>query len=411
MAFVLQIMALLQYDKENYAKVIEITHKKIKGVSLDGSALRPFDGTYIWSLIELGELKRAEEEIKFSEDNIRERMSQEVLANTRAIINDARAMLQRAEKQWDESIEYFEGRIQQNEAGAFVGTNYYFARHILFECARACLERNKEGDKQRALDLLHQALVVFQKLGSKKEIERVKERIAFIQSGQEHLKIAGPESTGYAILDELLCGGIPANYAVALSSPSCDERDSLIKTNLEAGVGHLEPTFYLAFNPDLSGFLAQEYPTTFYLFVCNPQAEASFKASNNVFLLKGVGNLTNINIVLTSAIRQLNTVAQKGPKRICIDIISDVLLQHGPFQTRKWLSELLMQLRTNGFTTIALLDPRMHPSDQLYAVLSLFDGEVNIREAETDQGLVRFLKVRRMSNTNYIKEERRLSQE
>jgi KaiC/GvpD/RAD55 family RecA-like ATPase len=125
--------------------------------------------------------------------------------------------------------------------------------------------------------------------------------------------------------------------------------------------------------------------------------------------LNGVVNLTNISIALTSAARKLAVSAEKSSKRLCVDIVSDVLLQHGPVTTRKWLSELLTQMHKVGFTTIAVLDPRMHPSDQLYAILSMFDGEVNVREAETEKGVARFLKAKRMSDAKFLGEEMRLS--
>ncbi len=38
-------------------------------------------------------------------------------------------------------------------------------------------------------------------------------------------------------------------------------------------------------------------------------------------------------------------------------------------------------------------------------VLSLFEGEISVREAETDQGLAMFLRVKRLSNQKYLKEE------
>jgi hypothetical protein len=53
----------------------------------------------------------------------------------------------------------------------------------------------------------------------------------------------------------------------------------------------------------------------------------------------------------------------------------------------------------------------MHPSEQLHAILGLFEGEVNIREAETEKGLARFLKVKRLSSQKYLKEETRLTEE
>jgi hypothetical protein len=42
-------------------------------------------------------------------------------------------------------------------------------------------------------------------------------------------------ATGYRYLDSVLLGGIPESYAVILTSPACDERDSLIEKFLETG--------------------------------------------------------------------------------------------------------------------------------------------------------------------------------
>ena len=47
----------------------------------------------------------------------------------------------------------------------------------------------------------------------------------------------------------------------------------------------------------------------------------------------------------------------------------------------------------------------MHPSEELHAILGLFDGEINICDRQTEKGLERFLKIKRMSNQKYIKNE------
>jgi KaiC/GvpD/RAD55 family RecA-like ATPase len=244
-----------------------------------------------------------------------------------------------------------------------------------------------------------------------KDSDRVKPRISFIQIGRgEPMERTHPVATGYEILDTLLCGGLPPNFAVILTSPSCDERDLIIKSFLETGAVNGEPTFYLTINPGLAGFLARDYSSSFYLFVCNTQGEAIVKSAHNIFILKGVENLTNISVALTSAIRKLDS-SQKGARRICMSLVSDVLLQNGAVQARKWLTELLTQLKSVGFTTLAVIDPQIHPPEQLHAIIGLFEGEVSIREAETDQGLTRFLKVKRMSNQKYLKDEAILMEE
>jgi hypothetical protein len=47
----------------------------------------------------------------------------------------------------------------------------------------------------------------------------------------------------------------------------------------------------------------------------------------------------------------------------------------------------------------------MHPPEELYAILGLFEGEINIYEKETEKGVGKFLKINRMSNQEYLEEE------
>ncbi len=233
----------------------------------------------------------------------------------------------------------------------------------------------------------------------------MKAQIAYLQTGRSvPLEPATPVATGYTPLDKLLCKGLPAYSAVAITLPSCNEKYTLIRDFLETGAKNSENTFYVTIDPGSTGYLACTFPSNFFLFVCNPQAEIMVKSAPNVFLLKGVESLTNISIALTSTIRKLDP-SSKIPKRICISLVSDVLLNHGAVQTRKWLTELLAQLRVARFTTLAVIDPQIHPSEELHAVLSLFDGEINIREAETEKGVARFLRVKRMSDQKYLKDE------
>jgi KaiC/GvpD/RAD55 family RecA-like ATPase len=211
-------------------------------------------------------------------------------------------------------------------------------------------------------------------------------------------------ATGYADLDKLLCGGLRSSSAVVLASPSCNERDSLIKSFLKTGAERGEVTFYLTTSARAVKALAEEFQSDFYLFVCNPQADAIAESSPNVFKLKGVENLTEISIALTSAIHKLDA-SLEGPRRACIEIVSDVLLQHRAVQTRKWLTALTTELTSTGFTILAVVDPQMHPPEELHAILGLFDGEINIYEKETEKGLGRFLKIKRMSDQKYLETE------
>jgi len=123
----------------------------------------------IWTYLELREIKKAKNFI----DNLRklavETEHKEYIAASDAL----RGMLFRAQKKWKESIEHFEKSLQHNEALKARQWNvYWFAKMVLCEYARVYLERNQEGDREKAHNLLNQALEIFQKLGAKKDIEK-----------------------------------------------------------------------------------------------------------------------------------------------------------------------------------------------------------------------------------------------
>lgn len=222
--------------------------------------------------------------------------------------------------------------------------------------------------------------------------------------------LADRVSTGCSDLDGLLFGGIPENYSVVLTSPSSDERQMLIRRFLETGVKTGQTTYYITAEIGNEADLAEEFQTNFSLFVCNPRAEAMIKSLPNVFKLKGIESLTDIDIALVKSFRNLS-VTQTGSRRACITIISDVLLQHHAVITRKWLGSLLPDLKSKGFTTLAVVNPEMHPLEEVQAILGLFEGEIRILEKETNEGLQKTLRIRKMYNQRYLENELVLTKE
>ena len=130
----------------------------------------------------------------------------------------------------------------------------------------------------------------------------------------------------------------------------------------------------------------------------------------NVFRLKGVENLTEIDIALVKAFRTVDS-SYTGPKRAYVEIVSDVLLQHHALTTRKWLGGLLADLKTKGFTTLAAINPNMHSQEDVHAILSLFEGEIRITEKETPEGTKHILKIRKLRGQKYLENEIVLAKE
>jgi tetratricopeptide (TPR) repeat protein/KaiC/GvpD/RAD55 family RecA-like ATPase len=401
----------LHFEKGEYGKARERFEEAVKlwEKNTGGRTNYFWSGLLAWTYIELNEFEKAENLLDSQEKLVLE------IAGKRQYIHwkPLRAMLLRAEKKYGESIELFEETRKEWESiNANVWCAYWFARWPLSEYARAYLERDEEGDREKALSLLNRALEMFQRMGAKKDIEKVEARIALIETGQvvPKPKPIKHVSTGYVDLDKLLYGGIPSECAVVLMSPSCSERDLLVKSFLEIGAKNGEVTFFVTIDPSAGKTLAEEFHSNFYLFVCNPEADAIIKDSPNVFKLKGVENLTDISIALTTAIRKLGP-SLKGPRRICISLVSDVLLYHHAVETRRWLTALMTKLKSEGFTTLAVMDPGIHSPEEVRAVSGLFEGEISILEKETEKGSERCLKIKRMSNQKYLEDELPLKRE
>jgi len=213
--------------------------------------------------------------------------------------------------------------------------------------------------------------------------------------------LPGRVSTGTVDVDTVLLGGIPNNFSIVLVTSLTDEKQKIFSNYVEEGARSDEPTFYITTEPsNAKKFL--EKPTV-YLLVCNPKTD-TLPVNPNVFTLKGIENLTEIDITLAKAFRKLDP-SYGGAKRACIDIASDVLLQHKAVTARKWLSGLLTELQSKGFTTLACLDPQMHPKEEAQAILNLFEGELHLLQKEDNQELRKILKVTKLHNQEYFTDE------
>lgn len=375
-------------------------------------ALPPLAKLYL----EKGETEKAKELI----ERIYEYAAREKFREAIPTAEMLKGMLFREQKNWEQSAQHFENSLQECKSLNYQKWHVWEFAELLYEYGLMYLDRNQEGDNEQAYSLLNQALEIYQRIDAKKKVERTRSRMIHREAAQVVSKpkpaaelsegVPSHITTGYADLDRLLCGGIPDNFAVVLTAPSCDERALLIKRFLEAGARNDEVTFYLTADPGDAKILADEFQSNFYLFICNPQADAIVRDLPNVFKLKGVENLTEISIALISAIRRLDK-SLKGPKRVCIEIISDVLLQHRVVQTRRWLTGIIPELRSVGFATLAVVDPQVHPSEELHAILGLFEGEISVYEKETERGLGKYVKVKKMINQKYLEDELPLKRE
>ena len=247
-------------------------------------------------------------------------------------------------------------------------------------------------------------------LGETKTCEPKPITIIVKQAKPKHEVLPGRISTGLEELDALLFGGIPEKLAVVLASPSTDEKELLVKRFLEAGAKAGEITFHITAEDANTNAIAEKYPLSLHLFLCNPQSDSMVQNMPNASKLKGVENLTDIDIALTKVFRALDS-SRTGPKRICVDVVSDILLQHHAVTTRRWLSALLPTLKSKGFTILATINPKMHLQEEFEAILGIFDGEIRVTEKESPEGTSQTLKIRKLGKQKYLGNELILNRE
>jgi len=172
MAGIMSHFGWLCVCRGEYVKAVEwfeklSAHLEKIGAERDLPELFPW---LISAYIELGEIDKADNQIGILRKSAVETADEELIAT----LNTLKAMVLRAQKKWDESIKLFEKSLQEWEALDVRKWNvYFFARMVLCEYAQVYLERDQEGDREKAHSLLNQALEIFQKIGAKKDIEKV----------------------------------------------------------------------------------------------------------------------------------------------------------------------------------------------------------------------------------------------
>ena len=254
--------------------------------------------------------------------------------------------------------------------------------------AKLVLQPSKKGVYQ-----LRPTVHYLDELGQKKSLQ-----LKTVEIKVEEVVLADRLSTGTKELDSLLLGGIPKGYAVVLTGPPSDERAALIRNFLKDGTKEDENVFYVTTEADRVESLLEN--PNFHLFLCNPKPKTKVPDLPNVTKLRSITDLTNLNISLVKAYRNIEPSKKK---RICVETVSNVLLNYEAKATCKWILELTTDLGSKGFTMLAVLDPSMHPHDQANAVVNSFDGEINITQTEDPLECKKSLRVKRLKNQEYLK--------
>jgi KaiC/GvpD/RAD55 family RecA-like ATPase len=208
-------------------------------------------------------------------------------------------------------------------------------------------------------------------------------------------------STGYQELDAVLEGGLPVGYAVLILSPSCDEKDLLLRRIIESGLKTGRKVFFVSRDLSKVQDLAAQNPNGFFAF--SPQVDKTAAPQSNIMSIASVQNLSDINIALGKAIESL--AKGEANKIMVLDILNDVLLENKALTTRKWLADSILKRKAEGFTILGILNPEVASKQDSQTIIEIFDGIIEIYEKELRERARRFLIVKKMFGRRYAETE------
>ena len=198
-AMALGMYGWLYFDRGEYGKAKEFVEKMYEVCEKHGakSVQMGLSDFVAAEYIELGEFEKAQNLIDDLRKYALEKEGERLIASADAVT----ARLFRAQKKWEESIKHFEKSLQEFEAlGARRWNMYWFAKLVLCEYAQVYIERDQEGDREKAHNLLDQALEIFQRIGAKKDIEKTMTLVEVLHPSPTQIpeKTAGSKSYEYA---------------------------------------------------------------------------------------------------------------------------------------------------------------------------------------------------------------------
>ncbi len=211
-------------------------------------------------------------------------------------------------------------------------------------------------------------------------------------------RITAPVLSLFTSLDDLAPTGIPRKYALLLGSPACDERNLVVEQFIQAGLAKKLPSFLLTSDTGFARSAASKFEGSLTVILANPRATAE---KSIIPLTTGIQNLTGLNIEL---VRLVKDHAGSGG-RVCLDILSDVMLSHKLLTTRKWVTDLLPRLVNWEFTVLGVFNPGLQSTEEVQGLVELFNGYVEIFEKDYAGRARKLAVVRKMADLRYNENE------
>ena len=217
---------------------------------------------------------------------------------------------------------------------------------------------------------------------------------------------AGPGLGVFRMIEDLVPGGIQGKYSLLVGAPVCEERNLLVEQLFHEGIKSKIPCFLLTSDLDFAKSIHAKFGEKLTVLVANSRAD-SMSGKNIVPISTGIQNLTTLNIELVKSVRGAGT----SGGRVCLDVLSDILLTHKALTTRKWVTDLVPRLDEWGFTAIGTFNPVLHAAEESKGLPDLFKGYLEIFDRDFAGKMRKVIVVRKMTDLQFNESELILDKE
>ncbi len=219
--------------------------------------------------------------------------------------------------------------------------------------------------------------------------------------------ISAPRAGVFSTLNDLTATGIPQKYSLLLGSPVCDERNLIIDQFLQSGgLKQKTKAFLVTADINYARSMATKLGDSLTVLVPNLRA-TSFTEKNMIAIPSGVQNLTTLSIELVNAVKS----SVGSGARVCLDVLSDMILFNKILTTRKWVTDLMPRLEGWEFTVLGVFNPVLHSKEDIGGLLDLFKGYVEVFDKDYAGRTRKHIAVRKMTDLQYNENELLLDKE
>ncbi|MFO7619195.1 MAG: ATPase domain-containing protein, partial [Thermoplasmata archaeon] len=196
---------------------------------------------------------------------------------------------------------------------------------------------------------------------------------------------------GCAPVDSLLRDGLRRDVTMLLQGPAGVEKEILASTFVREGllrngcviiIGTTCPYLCVKRNLESSGLDMASIESEGRLIFVDwhsrfTERVTSIDVSGNI--LKVSNDLTNLAVAIDMALR----MGDRHPQmRLVMEMASPTIVTEGFDRVHEFLNSVKAKMKNHSCTGLVLLNPDMHPNDQISMLEEIFDGTMSIERAE-----------------------------